>query len=178
MKFWHNYFFRRFNSWFRLNMDCEYAMRSWTRVIEFMIWDCSIRISFKQKVESIFFICTNIHWESLHSHISIRIFLNWNASRLLMCWDWRKKIKHQLVVYFYVRDSNGYYLLKFWANILEHLRDASWNKSSVLVILWWSTHCKCLTSACLTITHDCSIITFNSVCHDVSRAISKDFLLT
>lgn len=159
-------------------MDGEYAVRSWTLVVELVLRDSPVCISFKQEVQSIFFIVTDVHWQAFHSYVPIWIFLNRDIAWLFMSWHRREQIKHQLIVDFHIRNSNRDCLLKLRPNLLEHLWNASWNETSVLVILGRSTHCEGLACPCLSIAQNSPIVALDCVGHNVLGTECKNLLLT
>lgn len=77
-----------------------------------------------------------------------------------------------------MRDSYSNSLFELSSHLLKDLWNASWNQTSVLVILSRSAHCERLSSTCLSIAKNSPIITLNSIRNDVFGAVSKNFFLT
>ena len=101
-----------------------------------MFTNCSVALSFKQKVECFFLICANVLGKTLDVDFSLCIILDRDGRPILfMSWNVAQQIKHQLIVNFDIGHSNSDLLVKLRSNLLEHLRNSSWNDTSVLVIL-------------------------------------------
>ena len=109
-------------------------------------------------------------------HFALGVVLDRNAA-LLRSGNWRKQIKHELIVDFKVAHSNCIFLLKSSTYFLEDLVDRSGDNTSVLVVLGTPTHRECLSSPCLSVDKDCAVEALNHRFDYVSGAPVENFLL-
>lgn len=59
-----------------------------------------------------------------------------------------------------------------------NLLNSSWDNTSLLVVISETKHCECLTSTCLPVAHDSSIVASNYALNDTRSSLVIDIVLS
>ncbi len=92
--------------------------------------------------------------------------------------NWRKQIKHLLIIDFNIAHSNSYCLVKSSCYFMIYLSDRSWYNASVFIFSAASSHRECLSCTSLPVTHDRAVVSLDNTRDELLRTSLIYFILT
>ena len=144
--------------------DCVSARRS---IVQVMLSNCSVKLTFKQTVKGLIFGVTYVLGQTFNgnttsvivSYLEILVLLSHVSGAVGVSRG--NQIANSLVINFTVTDSDCNSLIKSCLGEGKNLADSSGNDSTVLVLSSRSSHGVGFTSSSLTVAHDCSVESLN-----------------
>lgn len=148
VNFTHDNFLRTFHFASNLEMDGKNTMTPGTGFVKSVLCYGSIIFSFKQHLQSFFFVIGLLLTEAFDNYVTFSVFLNVHLAFIILV----EQIRNSLIVKLKIRDWNLDLVLISRVDLLIKLWQDSWNDSSILVVVLSACHCEGFSCACLSIT--------------------------
>ena len=88
-----------------------------------------------------------------------------------------EQVTNLLVVDFEVGNTDKILLLRVRLDLLEDIFEGAWHDTLLLGIVWHTRDRECLSSTCLSVGEDSTVVALDNILADRVRCFSENFLL-
>jgi hypothetical protein len=170
---------RWLNPWSAFDIHCKHGMWTGRSLVKLMRGHGPWELAFEKTIQCLFFWIADDKAGIFYYYTPSGVFLDLECGgTLLVGGNWRKQIKHLLIIDFNIAHSNSYCLVKSSCYFMIYLSDRSWYNASVFIFSAASSHRECLSCTSLPVTHDRAIVSLDNTRDELLRTSLIYFILT